>query len=412
MKETRFIIVGNGIAGLSAAKRIRKENSEASIILIGKEDEYPYYRIKLSKILGKNLSHEKLLLENQEWFQQNNIVLKKNAKVLKIDFDEQRVYIENERLEYDKILLACGAREKIPPIKGMDKENVFGLRTLEDAKKIMKASLKSQRILVIGGGILGLEVAYEMNQLSKEVIVIELADRLMPKQLDEETSYLIQEKIESTGVKVKVKTSISELFGQNKVEGYKTEQGEINNIDMVIYSIGIDPNIELFKNTKLKMNQGVCVNNKMETNIPNVYAAGDVAEFQNEVQGLWQVAAQQGNIAGSNMSGIETVYEPKAPVVLLNAFDLALFSIGTVQKENIGGIIQSEKKSECHKLFFEHHTLIGSILIGNISNSTTIKSAIDREIFLPEIDSKWGFEETIELIKEKVNNEIRSDFQV
>ena len=183
------------------------------------------------------------------------------------------------------------------PLNGVDKKGVFTIREMHEAEDF-KAFIEDKTSIVnIGGGIQGLETAWSLYKTGKKVSIVEVAPRLMAKQLDEKTSHLLKNKIEEAGVEIHLNASINQIIGENEVKGIVIGNQTIP-CDSVIYSIGVVPNIDLVENTSIHTNRGIVVNERMETNVEDVYAAGDVTELNGEVEGLWGRAMDQGKVAG------------------------------------------------------------------------------------------------------------------
>ncbi|TCT16714.1 nitrite reductase (NADH) large subunit [Natranaerovirga pectinivora] len=375
----RYVIIGAGIAGMSAAVKIRDLVPSAEIVLISEEEYYPYYRIKLSKTLLSSIKEEDYLIKEKKWYAEKNIKIYKGYQVKSIDFANQIVKFKNCEISYNKILIATGGKEKKPKIEGINKDNIYGLRTIKDKHSISKASRDAHNILIIGGGIQGLEVAYEFVKQGKKVIVLEIANRLLPRQLDEETSQNFKELVKSNGVKICLNTEIKAIKGKSKIESIITAAGEEYPIDLAVYSIGISPNIELCRGSDININKGIIVNKYMETNIKNVYAAGDVCEYKGNLFGMWNIAKEQGEIAGENMVGNKVEFKDYEYPTLLSAFNTKLCSIGSLNDMIAYNTIKSGKieNNDYKNLIYDNDRLVGAILIGNIKDMNLLKSKIN-----------------------------------
>lgn len=387
--SNRVIIIGGGVAAVNAIKAIRELDKEAEINVFQNEKTYPYYRIKLTKNLFDNLEEDKILLQKKEWYDMNNIKLHLGEEVTDIDVDKQQVTLASgSRFGYDKLLLANGSSNFVPPIKGIEKENVHTIRKLSNTQAIKENIEDKKAVLIIGGGIQGLETAWALHQQGKEVIIAEVLERLMPRQLDKRASELIMKAIENFNIKLFLNTQISEVIGKDKVESVKTNNGDNIHCNMVIYSVGIRPNKSLTENTPINTNLGVVVNNKMQTSIENVYAAGDVAELEGKIGGLWSVALEQGKTAGYNMAGKEVIYTPSAPVTIMNAFNISLFSMGNIDESSCDVTLIDDILDELSykRLFIKDNKIIGAILIGDTKQSSLLKNLIEKEIILSDVD--------------------------
>lgn len=399
----RIVIIGDGIAGITAIKAIREIDLDSEVCLIGEEEFYPYNRIRLSKGIFNQLEGNNILLQRKEWYEQNKIKILVNTKVVNINIDCHEVLLyDGSKIKYDKLLLANGASNKIPPIDGIGKKGVYTLRNLNDALDIKNRLNESKEIIIVGGGIQGLETAWILHQHSKKVIVVELLSRLMPYQLDDKASDMLKNIIQSHGIQVLTSTTVNEILGDDKVEGIIIDEKIELKCDMVIYSTGIKTNIDLIGNTSVQTARGILVNDKMETSIKNIYAAGDIAEFNNQVAGLWNIAIAQGRVAGYNITGREIVYENITPVTTLNAFGISLFSMGCIDETKSTEIITDEdiNLKEYKKIFINNNNIVGAIVIGDTRKSPILKSAIEKEIKLDEVDlSNISVDELLDKLK-------------
>ncbi|KNF09510.1 nitrite reductase NasD [Gottschalkia purinilytica] len=387
MKE-KVIIIGSGIASISAIKAIREINKNIDIDLINEEKFYPYSRIKLSKRLLGELEEDKLLLQKKEWYDSNNINIYKNTKVISIDTVKNEVKLSNGMIiSYTKLLLANGAHNFTPPISGINKKGVFTLRTLEDSIEINEFTKNNNSVLIIGGGILGLETAWTLSQFNKKVILSEIFPRLMPRQLDENASQILTNSVKSHGIEILFNTQIKEILGDDKVSGFTTQENKNIDCDMVIYSAGIRSNIDIVNNTNIKTNKGIIVDENMRTNVENIYAAGDVAEFDGYTYGLWNVAIEQGKTAGYNIIGKDIKYTPPIPATLLNAFNLSIFSMGVVDENKATNVlVEKLNNGNYQKVLINNGKVIGAIVINDMKKSSILKIAIEKEIDLSDIN--------------------------
>lgn len=400
----KIIIAGAGIACVSAIKAIRAQNKEIEITVYGEEPYYPYKRLRLTKDLASGLEEQKLLIEKQAWYEENRINLHTNKKMVGIDPDNRRVFLSDGTVDkYTNLLLANGASNAVLPIKGIAKKNVFTLRNLWNTGPILEQVKKSEDVLIIGGGILGLEMAWSLTKLGRKATVVEALPRLMPRQLDEEGSALLQKIVEVHGVKVHTGSLVKEITGGGQVDGFITNKNLSQACDMVIHSTGISPNIQLVKDTGIDTNRGILVNERMETNLPHIYAAGDVAEFQGMTPGLWNVASLQGEIAGCNMAGLERTYAVPAVATVMNAFNYSMFSIGDIQGESADLVLTQEvDENSYRKIVFREEKIIGALFMGSIREFPAIKRGIESKAHFPEAyEKEMELSEFMLLLNEK-----------
>lgn len=338
----KFLIVGGGIAALSAAGAIRKRNATATITILSEETVKPYYRPALSDYLSEYLADDKLFVYGDAWYQDNRVEVKTSCRVISLDTKGKQVEIENgEKIAYNKLIIATGARSNVPPFKGVEQAGVYTLRSFQDAQVLKTAIQSAKKAVVIGGGILGLEAVWEMLSQGVEVSVIEHNQRLMPRQLDEAASLRLQKLMTDRGVKLYLGFSTEEIMsqgaegqgatgGEGQVGGVKLNDGQLLEADLVLLSTGVKPNVELAQAAGINVDRGIVVDTGMRTSVSDVYAAGDVAQVGDRLIGLWSVSTDMGNVAGANAAGDWLDYKEPVISTMLVAFDHEIFSIGDV----------------------------------------------------------------------------------
>jgi len=329
--KEKFLIVGGGIAALSAADAIRKRNAEASITLLSEEAVKPYYRPALSDYLSEELEDKKFYVYDEAWYQENRVEVKNSCRVSALDTKVKEITLENgEKIAYDKLVIATGARSNVPPFEGVDQAGVYTLRNFQDAQTLKKAIQGAKKAVVIGGGILGLEAVWEMLAQGVEVSVIEHNKRLMPRQLDEAASLRLQKLMTDRGVKLYLGLDTEEISGDGQASGVKLNDGQWLETDLVLLSTGVKPNVELAQAAGINVDRGIVVDASMRTSVTDVFAAGDVAQVGDRLIGLWSVSIDMGNVAGANAAGDWLEYKEPVISTMLVAFDHEIFSIGEV----------------------------------------------------------------------------------
>lgn len=373
-----IIIIGSGIGGLTVAQTIRATDSESSITIIGAENFYPYNRIKLSKSLEKDMTEDELLIKPKSWYRENNITLLNGISMRSVSTSEKKVYLSNdESLIYDKLVLATGATSFIPPVEGIEKKGVFALRAIDDSWAIRDYMKNVQNVLIVGGGVLGLENAYSLAKQGKKVTVAEMADWLMPKQLDREASEILESKLRDAGVEIMFGTSASRILGGDSVESYETSDGKQHPAEIVIFSTGIRPNTDIEIDAKLEISRGVIVNSKMETSVKDIYAVGDVAEFDGRVYGLWSISTLQAKVAAENILGIGSEFKDGSPMMSLNSFGLYLFSVGNISLGNPDYTLTGDGPSY-RKVVVKDSMPVGGIIFDDANKAIALKRLIEK----------------------------------
>ena len=375
---TKIVIIGSSAAGISAAKSIRKIDTECSIMIISKDRDKPYYRPYLTEYIGNKdvKSKSNFYLNPDEWHTENGIDLKLGTEIIEIDRKKKIVIsISGNEYQYDKLILATGAYPFVPVKDALKKDFVFAVRSLDDAENVENFASEIKSAVVIGGGLLGLEAAWSLAQREIGVTVIELADRLLPIQLDEEGSKFLSEVIASKGVEIITLAMTESVEDDGTV---KLKDGKEFKTDMVLFCIGVRAETELAKTAGIETDRGIVVNEKMQTSDPDIYACGDASQFGRGVP-LWMPAVKQGSVAGINAAGGDAVFENEDYPAALNAFGIRLMSIGLTSGQNLETYSEIDKKSY-RKLFFSDGKTVGGILINDPANTMKIMNAVKNSL--------------------------------
>ncbi|MEK6652441.1 MAG: FAD-dependent oxidoreductase [Nitrospirota bacterium] len=394
----KYIIIGNGVAGTTAAANIRKVDHEGEITIVS-DEAYPFYsRIRLIDYLAGETDEKGLVIYKDAWYEKNNIKLLLNTPVSEIDKDMKEIAVPSgQRLKYDKLLIAAGGVSFIPPLPGSDKKGVFTLRTIKDAGEIKKCVEQAKKVILIGGGILGIEVGNSLRKVGCSVSIIEFFSRLLPRQMDREGAEILKAQMEKMGFTFYLGAKTKEIFGDDRVLGVKLEDGTIIDCNMVIISAGVRPNTELANKIGVKCNRGLPVNDRMETEIQDIYAAGDLIEHRNLYYGIWPAAEKQGEVAGINMAGGSAGYEGTTPSNALKIAGIDLIAAGDIDADSkLESIIQKDKEKFLYKkLVIKNDIIAGCILYGDISGWKKIKKALDEKKDITSIKNnlkKWDME--------------------
>jgi len=375
------IIVGAGVAGVSAAEALRKSAPEVEITLISNEPDLPYYRLNLTRYLIGELNLDQLLIHPESWYLENNIHLMRCAEVLRINLPGKEVELmDGKRIPYDQLILTVGSHPFIPPILGVERKNVTTLRSLKDADFILENSLGMKRVVCIGGGLLGLETAAALARRGNEVSILEGQAWLLPRQLNEHASMLLQKQVRSIGIDLYTGVRIREFVGDEAVTGVLLEDGTLVAADLVVISAGVRSNLEIARQAGLQVKQGILVDNTMRTSNQDIFTAGDAAEYDGVVYGIWGPSQIQGSIAGM-VAGNQKIQFQKIPRSnSLKVMGISLFSIGRVNPLEPSDImIDGEIKGNYYCFIFNNNQLVGSILLGEISNSAKVKSLAENK---------------------------------
>ena len=279
MKE-KLVLVGNGMAGVRTLEELLKiEPDLYDITVFGSEPHGNYNRILLSPVLAGEKNIGDIMLNDENWYQENNITLHTGKEVVEIDRRNRKVIAQDGTTEkYDRLLLATGSNSIIIPIPGKDLQGVVTFRNISDVKAMLDISSEKKQALVIGGGLLGLEAAYALKQQGMFVTVVHLMDSLMERQLDPEASAMLKKTLENRGIQFLMETSTEALLGKHRVYGARFKGGLEIAADLVVMAVGIRPNIDLAKKANIYCDRGVVVNDTMQTYDGRIYAVGECGE--------------------------------------------------------------------------------------------------------------------------------------
>ncbi len=364
----RVIIVGNGLAGTIAAKTLREMDRTVEIDVFAEEKYHYYPRPNLIEFIAGNLSFDKIFAFSEGWYSQQRINLHLANPVKTISPDTKTIKSDSGKEEkYDFLLLANGSFAFVPPFKGVEKLGVCTLRTLEDALNLLEDLKRLHRVAVIGGGLLGLETARALKAREAEVEVIEFFDRLLPRQLDIRGASLLKSQIEKMGIKVHLGLATQEILGQDEVTGIRFKDSREIKADIVVVAAGIRSNLRLAQEAGLKTDRGLIVDDYLQTNVPEIFAAGDVVEHRARIYGIIPASFNQARIAASNILDQKKKYEGTILWNTLKVMGIDLTSIGLVNPEGEGYEEIIKEKSEegvYKKLVIQDGVIVGAIWMG------------------------------------------------
>jgi len=401
--NTKHVIIGNGVAGVQAAKTIRRFDSSPEIKIFTNEGYLFYSKPRLPELLAKEIDIGETFVFDQAWYQKNNIQTYLNHTVNYIDPKKQIITLTNKScFPYDTLLLATGSKGALPPVPGIDKgRGIFTLRTIEDVNLIARQAEYSKSAIVIGGGLLGLEAGNGLRKLGLSVTIVEYFDRLLPKQLDSEGSGILQGQMEALGLSFILGARLSEVKGKENKKVLELKNKAALEGDFILVSAGIVPSCALAQDAGISINKGILVNDYMETNMKNIYAAGDVAEHRNITYGIWPAAHTQGVIAGTNMAGGHIPYKGTIPSTRLKVAGIHLISIGNISTEDhtVEHLkVENSANKVYKKLFIREGILIGAIFLGETKNAYELGHFIENKTDITQfkekiLDSDFNIEE-------------------
>jgi len=388
----QIVIIGDSAAGVATVEAIRKKDKESKIIVLSDENFPSYCRCVISDFLAGKVSEDKLIYRSQEFFKENNVELLLNKEVIKVDPKKNRVAAEDIsenkkedkksksaklQFDYDVLVLANGASPKFPELPGIKKKGVFGFRTIKDTKDILQFVTMADSACVLGGGLIGLKAAYGLKKRGLDVKVIIKSPQVLSQVVDKQAAEFVGKRLSDNGIEILTGSDVTEILGNGDIKAVKLDSGKVIACQIVVAAKGVKPNTEIISETEIKINEGICVDEYMKTNIPNIYAAGDVAETfdltvnKTAVNALWPHAVDQGKIAGANIVGENIKYAGSLGLNSLDFFDLPVVSMGIYkQTDNHEVLAKTYPADELYKkLVIEGNRLVGAVLVGNINQS-------------------------------------------
>lgn len=364
-----YVILGVGAAGISAAKTIRQHDKDASVIMIS-SDRYVHSRCMLHKYISGERDEKTLSFVPEGFFEEENIYWYPETCASQIDTDGQNVILDDgTKIHYDKLLIATGADSFIPPVGDFrTASNVYGLRNLSDAQAIRERGKTAGKVLVIGAGLVGLDAAYGFLEEGKDVTVVEMAERILPLQLDACAGKEYQKLFEQAGCRFLLgrKAEQTVLDGENAVRTVILDDGTEIGCDLVIVAAGVRPAIACVKGSHIFADRFIQVDEYMQTTCKNVYAAGDVTG----IAGIWPNAMKQGAVAGSNMCGIRQQYLDRYGMKnTINFFGLTTLSLGRGVEADGDEVVVREDRRNYKRAIIRDGKLDSILLQGDIDYS-------------------------------------------
>lgn len=382
-----YIIIGNGVAGMTAVESIRAVDKSGSILILT-DEKYPFYaRLRLPEFLGGGLSAEKLILRKESWYAENGIDLRLDTQVIDADAVKKNVTSQNGAVySYNKLILATGAKSFVPPIEGAGLEGVFTLRDIADAIAIKEYIIGKKRAIIIGGGLLGLEAGRALMNHGMEISVIEFSDRLLPRQIDGEGSKVLRCVMEKIGYAFYLGRKTEKITRENGSLKVSMHDGASVVGDVIIISAGVRANLAISGKLGLKTNNAVIVNDYMQTSEPDIFAAGDNVEYNGRRYGIWPAAKEQGRVAGANAVNLTTKYEGTMMANALKVAGIDLVSMGDLEMgASDRSVVNIDNENGVYKKYIvKGNALVGCILLGDVKGLKDAERAI-KEKRLPEI---------------------------
>jgi NAD(P)H-nitrite reductase large subunit len=384
---TKYVIIGNSAGAIGAVEAIRKNDLQGEITIISHEKFHTYSRPLISYLLLGKTTEEKMKYRGDSFYEDNKCKLMLSKKVLKINSKEKEIVLDdNTKIAYDKLLVSTGSTPFVPPMSGLEKvTKKFTFISLEDAQNLDKVINQDSNVLILGAGLIGLKCAEGITDKVKSVTVVDLAPKVLSSILDEDASIHIKKFLEEKGLTFYLENSVKNF----PKDGVATlTNGKEIKFDALVIAVGVRPNIELIKDAEGKTARGIVVNDKCETSIADIYAAGDCTECMdvssgdNKVMALLPNAYMQGECAGTNMAGGDMKFDKALPMNAIGFFGYHIVSAGNY----VGESFLEDDGYNYKRLYYSNNLLNGFILLGNVQKAGIYTSIIREKIPLDSID--------------------------
>ncbi len=400
---SKYVIIGGSVGGIGAVEAIREVDPVGELIVVSEEPFPQYSRPMISEYVSREATLETMKYRGDKFWKKNNVQALKGRTAVNINFIKKQVELDGgDTVEFEKLLIATGGRPFVPRIEGGEKDGVFTFTELSTAERMASRLEKSESAVVIGGGLIGVSATEALVKRGIKVTLVELKNKILNLILDETASEIAEKVLREAGVTIITGQTVQQIIGrkdnENAVGRVIMTDGKEISCDLVVVAIGVIPRTELVKGTDVKLNRGILVDRFMRTNVPDVYACGDVAEAYdfllngNRLLPLWPLAHLGGRVAGYNMAGKKAEYFGGTIMSALKYFDLPIISVGMMNPEDSGDyevlIEHHPKKTVYKKIVLEKNVIVGFIFLGDIEKAGIFFQLMKNHVKLGEIKDK------------------------
>jgi nitrite reductase (NADH) large subunit len=368
-----LVVVGNGMAAARLVDELTKAaQGRYAIAVIGEEPRLAYNRVLLSSVLaGETASHD-IELKPAKWWRDRGVTLKYGCVATEIDLGRREIKIANdESIAFSRLVLATGSTPLRLNVPGADLAGVHTFRDSRDVDLLLALAAQKKRVVVVGGGLLGLEAAYGLARGGASVTLIHLMDRLMERQLDAPAAALLKSLVERKGIEVLLNANTARLHGETRVDGIELVDGRRIDTDAVIFAAGIRPNIVLAKDAGIAVNRGIVVDDHLQSAAPGIFALGECAEHRGICYGLVEPAYEQGRVLAQHLAGGTAAYAGSVVATNLKVSGVSVFSagdfLGADGAETI--VLNDVMHGTYKKLVVSDGRLTGAVLVGDVGDA-------------------------------------------
>jgi len=423
---SKYVIVGGSVAAISAVEAIREVDPAGTIAIIAEEPFPTYSRPLIGDYVSGEATWDKMMYRSDRFWSENKVETFIGSKAVRLNFTERFVETDaGKRIEYEKLLLATGSEPLIPKIDGSNRKGVFVFITLADAENLKAKCEKAEKAVVVGGGLIGVCAADALTEVGAKVTIVELKERLLSLLFNSTASRIIEEAARSSGVDIVTGHTVARIGGmlgdESKVGIVVLDSGETIPCDIVVLAAGVRPRVELVARTGLKVNKGIVVDRFMHTNIPDVYACGDVAEAYDFVSGegrvlpQWPTAYMEGRTAGHNMAGISEEYSGGTVMSALKYFNVPAVAVGItnpMEDDDFEVLTNHDSaKNVYKKVVLKDGVIKGFILVNDICKAGVMYYLMQMNVNVARFKSEllsedFGFISLPEHLRKKILKEV------
>jgi nitrite reductase (NADH) large subunit len=368
-----LVIIGNGMAAARLVDELSKcALGRYAIAVIGDEPRLAYNRVLLSSVLAGETASEDIELRSAAWWRERGVTLKYGCLATEIDVGRREIKVENdESVPFSRLVLATGSSALRLNVPGADLAGVHTFRDSRDVDRLLSLAAKKRRVVVVGGGLLGLEAAYGLAKAGAPVTLIHLMDRLMERQLDAPAAALLKTLVERKGIEIVLNANTARIHGETRVEGLELTDGRMIDADAVIFAAGIRPNVALARDAGVPVNRGIVVDDHLETGMPDIFALGECAEHRGTCYGLVEPAYEQARILARHLAGDAASYAGSVVATNLKVSGVSVFSAGDfVAADGSETIVLNDvRRGTYKKLVIADGRLTGAVLVGDTQDA-------------------------------------------
>ena len=386
-----YVIVGAGPAGVIAAETVRKTDVSSSVVLIGNEPEPPYSRMAIPYLLAEHVGEDGTYLRHAANHYETLNIDVRRATVCGVTPATKTVALESgTSLPYDQLLIATGSHTVRPPIPGMALPGIENCWTLEDARRIAQRAKPSSRLVLMGAGFIGCIVLQALAARKVKLTVVEMADRMLPRMMDETGGEMIKRWCENKGVRVLTSTRITAIEQTNGALQLTLGDDGTLDADLVVCATGVRPNVAFLNGSGVELDAGIVVDSTLQTSVPGIYAAGDVAQGpdlstgKREVHAIQPTASEHGRIAARNMAGRKTSFRGSLSMNVLNTVGLISSSFGLWMGVDGGDQVKAidTERSKYLRLEFDDDVIVGALALGLTQHVGMIRGLVQTRVKL------------------------------